>query len=130
MRHLALIAIIAGSPALADSPFNSLDTNALTGTMTFDVSSLAVAGALVQGTEAGSISAEIDAFNVASALGEMAYEFDFGSEFGMEIGGEFSTSIDGAASAAVSGAGTITTVAGTFGSAQTGFATQFDLGWD
>ena len=135
MRKFVLLAAIAATPAFADNsgngnPFNNFDVNSAVGTLTFDVSSLAVAGALIQGTEAGSVSAEIEAFNTASALGEMEFDFSNGSNFGLELSGEFSTAIDGAASAAVDGVGDITVVAGTFGSAQTGFATEFDLAWD
>ena len=128
--------VVTASAAMADPNIDMSEIRLNDGKLDFDVNSYAAAGAQIQGTTGGTISATVGASNQAWGYGEGEFEVfletdnagpgvgGFGS---VESSAGFTTGVEGSAWADTTGAGDSNTVASTFGEAGIGFDGTFNV---
>ena len=129
----AIAALFSGS-AMAD-PNIDMSELRMNGQFNIDITSTSVAGALIQGTRPGTISATTSASNIAGGFGGFGGDIEMDTDnFGPGVSGDFNggamggfvTYTDGQAWANTTGVGNIETTAGSFGSATMGWSGTID----
>lgn len=137
MKKIILITtalVMAAGTAVADPNIDMSDIRLNNGTVDIDISSYAGAGAQIQGTTGGMITANVGASNESWGYGSTEFEVGLDTDnagagvggFGdVAIEGGFTTGVAGSAWADTSGTGISSTVAATFGEASMGFDGTF-----
>lgn len=132
----AAVVTLGAASAFADPNIDMSEATLNNGKVDFNINSYAGAGAQIQGTKEGTITAEVSARNNAWAFGRA----DFGASLetdnagpgvqtfgGVEADGAFRTGVNGEAFATTTGRGESNTAAATFGEAGIGFDGTFDV---
>ena len=133
---IGISATVVATVALADPNIDMSDARLNNGLLDFNINSYSAAGAQIQGTRTGIISAEVGAYNLAWGEGEVGYTASLETDNagagvhtfgGIEAEGYFITGVEGEAFAATDGRGSSNTVAATFGEAGIGFDGTFNI---
>lgn len=132
----AAIVTLGAAAAFADPNIDMSEATLNNGKVDFNINSYAGAGAQIQGTKNGTISAEVGARNNAWAVGGAGFSASLETDNagpgvhtfgGVEAGGAFRTGVNGEAFATTTGRGESNTVAATFGEAGIGFDGTFNV---